>query len=154
MQPNFLSFMYLALAVAVGFAFLALICFLNSILSGWHLLSNRFCAQSEPCGQTLAAGPYFYTVYLRFWSHYSNVITLTTAEDALYLSVMFSFRAGHPTLRIPWKEIRFSQTKRFWWRYVVLTLGEEEKIPMRISMRMARNLGILDRVPASERTIS
>jgi hypothetical protein len=30
---------------------------------------------------------------------------------------------------------------------VVLTLGEQERIPMRISERMARKLGILERVP-------
>jgi hypothetical protein len=151
MQPAFQTFVYLSLFVAAGFAFLALICFLNSLLSGWHLLASRFCAQSEPYDQTLSAGPYFYTVYMRFWTHYSNIITLIAVEDALYLSVMFSFRVGHPPLRIPWNEIEFSQTRRFWWRYAVLTLGEEEKIPMRISMRLARKLGILDRFPKESR---
>jgi hypothetical protein len=61
--------------------------------------------------------------------------------------VIFFLRIGHPPLRIPWNEIQFSRTKYFWRRYVVLTLGDEEKIPMRISQRMAAKLGILDRVP-------
>jgi hypothetical protein len=72
---------------------------------------------------------------------------MRAAEDGLYLSVIFFLRIGHPPLRIPWNEIQFSRTKYFWRRYVVLTLGDEEKIPMRISQRMAAKLGILDRVP-------
>jgi hypothetical protein len=74
------------------------------------------------------------------------VIRLTAAEDALYLSVLLIFRIGHPPLRIPWKEITFSRTRRFWFRYVVLTLGEQERIPVRIPERMARKLGILERM--------
>ena len=84
---------------------------------------------------------------MRFWSHYSNVIRMTAADDALFLSVLFLFRVGHPPLRIPWKEIEISQTRRFFRNYVVLTLGEQQRIPMRISLRMARNLGILERLP-------
>ncbi|MGA3160229.1 MAG: hypothetical protein ABSC77_03355 [Terracidiphilus sp.] len=103
--------------------------------------------QSEPCGETKSAGPYFYTVYMRFWGHYSGIIRMTAASDALYLSVFFPFRIGHPPLCIPWKEITLSRTKRFWFRYVVLTLGDQEKIPMRIPERMARKLGILERIP-------
>jgi hypothetical protein len=76
---------------------------------------------------------------------------MIAAEDALYLSVLFPFRVGHPPLRIPWNEIKLSRTKRFWFRYVVLTLGNQEHIPMRISERMVRNLGILDRI-ANEST--
>lgn len=147
LQANYLTFVYLSLFVALGFACLALVCFLISVFSGWHSLSSRFWAQSEPYGETYSAGPYFYTVHMRYWVHYNNVVSITAATDALYLSVMFSFRVGHPPLRIPWNEIRLSRTRRLWWRYVVLTLGDQEHIPMRISQRMARNLGILDRIP-------
>jgi len=85
---------------------------------------------------------------MRFRVNYSSVIRLIAADDALYLSVLFLFRVGHPPLCIPWKEIQFGRTKFFWWRYVVLILGEQERIPMRISERMARKLGILERMPS------
>ena len=139
------------LATPVGFAvfFIALwcsICYLISFMSGWLTLARRFRSESDPFGDTRNAGPYFYTVYLRYWTHYSSVIRLTAAEDALYLSVLLIFRIGHPPLRIPWKEITFSRTRRFWFRYVVLTLGEQERIPVRIPERMARKLGILERM--------
>jgi hypothetical protein len=76
------------------------------------------------------------------------VVRLVAAGDALYASVLFPFRIGHPPLRIPWNEIKLGRTKCFWRTYIVLTLGSEEMIPMRISQRMARNLGILDRIAA------
>jgi hypothetical protein len=141
---------YLATPLGLIIFVLALwiaVCYLASFLSGWHALSKRFTRQSEPYGEVKTAGPAFYTVYMRFWSHYGGVIRLTAAQDALYLSVLFPFRIGHPPLRIPWNEIRIARTKFLWRKLIQLALGAEEQIPMRISQRMARNLGILDRVP-------
>lgn len=149
MQTGLDSFPLSALLVAILLV-LALwsgICFLISLLSGWHALSLRFRAQAEPYGDIKTAGPFFYAVYTRFWTHYSSVIRLCAAQDALYLSVLAPFRIGHPPLRIPWEEIRFTRTEYWRRRYVVLTLGAQEQIPFRISERMARNLGILDRFP-------
>jgi hypothetical protein len=141
-----------SLAAPLGFMvfFVALWCasgFFISFFTGWHSLGRRFKRESEPYGETKTAGPLFYTVYMRWWSHYSSVIRLTAGADALYASVLFLFRIGHPPLRIPWEEIQFSRTKFFFRSYLVLTLGNEEKIPMRISLRMARSLGIQDRCP-------
>ena len=124
-----------------------LVCLLIGSMSGWLALAARFRQQSDPCGETRTAGPWFYAVYMRFWTHYSSIVRITAAEDALYLSVLLLFRMGHSPLRIPWSEIRLSQTKYFWRRYVVLTLGLQESIPLRISERMARNLRILERFP-------
>jgi hypothetical protein len=121
--------------------------FLIGFVSGWFSLSRRFIKQSEPYGETRSAGPFFYGVCMRFWLSYNQVIRMTAAEDALYLSVFFLFRIGHPPLCIPWKEIQLGRTKFLWRRFVVLTLGNKEHIPMRISERMARNLGILERLP-------
>jgi hypothetical protein len=145
-SPNGLTAYWPILFLALGVTLMGFIGFLNSVISGWYSLSKRFHAQSEPYGDTRIAGPFFYTVYMRYWAHYSCIIRMIAAEDALYLSAHFGFRIGHPPLSIPWREIRLSRTNRFWRRYVVLTLGDQEKIPMRISERMARNLGILERL--------
>jgi hypothetical protein len=141
------------LATPYGFAifFVVLwcaVCFLIGFQSGWFALGRRFKRQSDPYGETKTAGPLFYTVYMRWWSHYSHVIRLTAASDALYASILLPFRIGHPPLRIPWDEIQFARTKFLFRSYIALTLGNEERILMRIPLRMARNLGILDRVPA------
>jgi hypothetical protein len=81
---------------------------------------------------------------MRLFAWYHGAIRLTAAQDALYLSVLFVFRIAHPPLRIPWKEIKIAKTES----YLDFTLGNEEKIPMRISERMAHNLGILERLPS------
>jgi hypothetical protein len=121
------------------------VCYLISVLSGWHALVRRFCAHTEAYGDAKSAGPFFYGVQMRFSSNYSSVIRLTAASDALFISILFPFRVGHPPLSIPWNEITFSKTIVLWRRYLVLTLGREEQIPMRISERMARELGVLER---------
>jgi hypothetical protein len=118
-----------------------------SILGGWFSLSRRFRAHATPYGETKSAGPLFYGVKMRFRVSYGNAIRLTAATDALYISILFLFRIGHPPLCIPWNEIQMRRTKFLWARYIVFTLGAQERIPMRISERMARKLGILDRVP-------
>jgi hypothetical protein len=119
-------------------------------MGGWFTLSGRFKRQSEPYGEIRTAGPFFYGVKMRFRVNYGNVIRMTAAEDALYLSILFLFRIGHPPLCIPWKEIKLGRTKFLWLRYAFLTLGDQEKIRIRISERMARNLGILDRLAKQE----
>lgn len=139
----FLAILVLALFFIV---FWCAFCFLISFMTGWFSLGRRFKRQSDPYGETKTAGPFFYTVSMG-WFGFSNFVRLTAASDAIYASVLFPFRVGHPPLRMPWEEIRFGWTKIFFRTYVVLTLGNEEKIPMRISERMARNLGILDRCP-------
>ena len=112
------------------------------------MLASRFSTTEQPFGDVKAAGPLFYGIYLRFWTHYRSVVRITAAHDVLYLSVLFLFRIGHPPLRIPWNEIRFSTTTYFLRRYMVLTLGTNEQIPLRISQRMARNLGLTERFSA------
>ena len=141
MPHNFLYYFWILFVVQWPFTFIFI-----SYVSGWHRLSSRFSTQLEPRGQTRSTGPFSYSVQMRF-TNYNFIIRITAAEDALYLSMFILLRIGHPTLRIPWNEIQFSRTKNSWGSYVVLTLGEQERIPMRISERMANKLGILERIP-------
>jgi hypothetical protein len=120
--------------------------FLVSILGGWHSLSKHFRAHEEPYGYVRSVGPFSYGVKMRIGMNYGNVVRIVASDNGLYFSVLFLFRIGHPSLSIPWNEIQLRRTKIMWWRFVVLTLGNEEQIPMRISERMARNLGILERI--------
>lgn len=144
--PNQLPPHFLLIVPILIVGIFCFISYLSSVLIGWHKLSKRFLTQTEPYGETRSAGHFPYTVYTRFWSHYSSIIRMTAADDALYLSVFFLLRIGHPPLRIPWTEIRIARTSCLWRQLILLTLGEQERIPMRISERMARKLGILDRL--------
>jgi hypothetical protein len=142
-----LSFSLLLLFLLLGVAWMGFICYLIGICSGWRKLAKRFSSDAEPYGTTQCAGPLFYSVQMRYRTNYSNAVRLTAADEALYLSVSLLFRVGHPALRIPWSEIQFGRAKLLWRRFVVLTLGAEERIPLRISERMARKLGIFERIP-------
>jgi len=123
--------------------------FFTSYISGWLLLSRSFTSGTLPQGDTQTAGPFLTRIYLRFWAQYGGVTRLTTVEDGLYLSVVLLFRVGHPPLRIPWNEISVGRTRYMFQRFVVLTLGRRQQIPMRITDSMALKLGILDRFPSA-----
>ena len=145
-SPNHLPAGLLLFLVALFAAVFSIAGFVSSMLAGWYALSKRFRALSEPCGPTKSAGPFAYGVKMR-WTNYANVVRLVAAEDALYISIVFPLRFSHPPLRVPWQEIKLGRTKVLWRRYVVLTLGDQERIPMRISEQMARKLGILEKLP-------
>ena len=99
--------------------------------------------EQEPDEDALVAGPLFRKVTMRSWGIYYWVIRMRSAKDALYLSMAFPFRIGHPPLRIPWDEITLSErTTLLGWR-MILTLGLEEQVPMRISARVASKLGLV-----------
>ena len=115
---------YAPVLLVLGIAgFWIAVCFIISVASGWFALSQQFTRQSEPCGEIRTVGPLFFTVYMRFWGHYSSVIRATATRDGLYLSVLFPFRAGHPPLAIPWEEIELG-TATFFWRKRPLVTGK------------------------------
>ena len=146
-SPDNLSLYFLPVFPVFFVAVWILAYLVISFVSGWHTLAKRFRAQSEPYGEVRSAGPFFYTVHMRFSVHYSSVIRMVAATNALYISVSLPFRFAHPQLCIPWEEIQMRRIRFLWLPYMVLTLGEQEHIPMRISQRMARKLGILERIP-------
>jgi hypothetical protein len=144
--PHYAPLLFAAFCVALFAVLWSVVSLVNSLLGGWRALSRRFGKRTEPRGEIRRAGPFLMGVYTRFWTDYSGLIRVTVAEDALYLSVLLPLRIGHPPLSIPWHEIQISTTRRFWQRFVVLTLGSEERIPLRISERIASRLGILEKL--------
>src|SRR5580698_9321043 len=99
--PHGLPFSLLTLVVLFAVLWCA-VSFLTSLMSGWFALSKRFRTQSEPYGDIRSAGPLFWTAHMRFMTHYSYILCITTDEEGLSLYVMFPFRIGHPPLHIPW----------------------------------------------------
>jgi hypothetical protein len=121
-------------------------CWLVAWGSGWRALGGRFSRQNEPCGQTRSAGGWFTRIYLRFWTKYTGAVRMVAAADGLYLSVFFLLRPGHPPLCIPWEQIRIQHTRKWLQNYVELTLGSQERIPLRFSERVARELELDERM--------
>jgi hypothetical protein len=145
---------YFAIAFPILFVLLWIgVCMLIAMMSGWHLLAGRFASTDKPSGDVRTAGPFFHTVYGRYWTKYNSVVRMTAARDALYLSVLAPFRAGHPPLRIPWAEIRVVPIERGLRRLVALSLGNKECVSFRAGPRMARKLGLEERMAVGTPTL-
>jgi len=124
-----------------------LILFISNQMDGWATLARRFRRTFEPTGEIRSTGTLFSAAYFRYWTNYSGALHLTSADDALYLSLKFLFRIGHPPLRIPWNEIQISTTGGLFRNYIVLSLGSAERIHLRISPDIAEKIGLIERFP-------
>ena len=116
----------------------------TSFLTGWHRLGRRYGKRQEPSGATRSIGGLLLSIYMRYWTHYSGIVKITAADNALYLSINILFRCGHPPLEIPWSEIRIATRRVMLRNYVELLLGRNAPIPLRLTERQARKLGLLD----------
>lgn len=114
--------------------------YLSSIASGWQSLIPRFASTSEYLGETLTIRRFPREICMRWGIDYTNVVQLAPDEDGLHLSAFLPFRIGHPPLLIPWREIHEKTVDGLWRSYVLLILGNTERIPMRISKRLANDL--------------
>jgi hypothetical protein len=100
-----------------------------SLAGGWHELSKRFRLDNPFDGITegMQSGR------MRFFGNSKNSLRLGADAEGLYLSVPALFRFMHPPLFVPWREIEIHHPKAWLFgEYVTLTLGNDERIPLRI----------------------
>ena len=49
---------------------------------------------------------------------YNNLLTVWILEEGVYLGTVFYFRSGHPSILIPWKDIKDVECERIlFWNY-------------------------------------
>ena len=134
--PSSLGFPFYSVLFFI--CFWCLITLLISAISGWMTLARKFRLENEFQGEKWR----FRTAYMRFLSHYSNVITIGSDRTGLYMSLFHLFRIGHPPLLIPWPEVTILQGEHFYFFFKTkkFFLGREERIPLRISASLAENL--------------
>lgn len=102
--------MILMVSIVVGapLAFVGLwvgVCSLLAAVGGWRKLATRYRGVG-PGPSTVSTTGILGTV------RYKGTLALGASPAGLDLSVMLLFRAGHPTLRIPWTDIRVEGEKR------------------------------------------
>ena len=113
------------------------VCFTLSRISGWALLANRFRADSRRPERTWA----WQSARMRWGCNYNRCLNFGADPSGLYLSIMFLFRIGLPSLLIPWPEITVWKRRSFlFFRFVELRLGREEQVPLLIRERLAEFL--------------
>ena len=128
-----------AFAVIFPIYFLCLWCLVAAIVSlvgGWFSLAKVYRTRVPFDGAKwrIQSGQ------MRWLANYNRVLTLGTSPEGLYLASMFLFRFMHPPLLIPWREIRVRRKKGWVFEYVILTLGHELAIPLRIRAKLAAKL--------------
>ena len=116
--------------------FWLLLCTLVSWIGGWTTLSRTYRTRTTFVGAnwTWERGQ------MRWGTRYNNALTLGVNPQGLYLAILFLYRFRHPPLLVPWMEIKVRRTSGWIFEYVILTLGHETAIPLKISKSLAARL--------------
>lgn len=102
---------------------------LMSAIGGWRRLARRYRAARLPEGRRIIRG----ATGMVGLSSYKRIMTVMVADDGLFLAVPWVFRIGHPTLFIPWHDIRQARRGRtFFWTYVGFEIGDPGIARMRL----------------------
>jgi len=123
---NFSRPEYLFIAV-IGF--FAVLFFLIGRISGWSKLANFYRFSGEFVGKQWR----FQSAQLRWYLGYNNCLTFGANESGLFVSLLFLFRVGHPSLFIPWGDITVNMKEGVWGKYAELRFRQAPTIPFRIS---------------------
>ena len=84
--------------------------------TGWRGIAAMYPAEDWPRGgYTLRAQSARIGA-----SSYSGVLTFIASEDGLYIRPMLLFRAGHPSIRIPWGAVERTEPAMLFGTRVVL----------------------------------
>jgi hypothetical protein len=138
MQPVLWHFLAIPFSVA---AWILLLAFLISKLSGWSLLAQRFRAGEPWSGESWS----WQSARFRGWCNYNRCLVFGANPEALYLSPMPLFRIFSPfsaPLRIPWNEIEVETGKVLfgWGETAQLRIGIQERVTLRIYGKLVGRL--------------
>jgi len=105
-------------------------------MSGWKELAEQYLWNGDPLPNEW-----------RWWRsaafgkcQYNNCLNLGVCSRGLLLRPMFIFSAGHPTLFIPWAEIKVNEVKTFFFSSTELTFRRCPKVKVRLGQKLARAL--------------
>lgn len=108
-----------------------------SRISGWALLARRFRAAEAWKGVSWS----WQSARFRGWFGYNNCLVVGADPQWLSMAMMSLFRLPlHPPLLIPWNEIEVETGKSWYGEWARLRIGNEERVTVRISGRLAEGL--------------
>jgi len=107
-----------------------------SWIGGWSALARVYRAQVPFVGTKWTRQ----SAQMRWLMNYNNVLTTGVNAQGLYLATMVLFRFRHPPLVIPWSDIKVRRRKGWIFEYVILTMGREIEIPLKIRKSLAEKL--------------
>jgi hypothetical protein len=107
-----------------------------SVIGGWFSLAKVYRTEVAFDGTKwrMQSGQ------MRWLANYNNGLTIGVSQLGLYLASMFLFRFMHPPLLVPWSEIKVRRKTGWVFEYVILTMGHDLAIPLRIRAKLAAKL--------------
>ncbi|MFZ0308816.1 MAG: hypothetical protein WCC89_20005 [Candidatus Sulfotelmatobacter sp.] len=107
-----------------------------SFIGGWFSLAKVYRSQAAFTGAKWR----MQSAQMRWLAGYNHVLTIGASPQGLYLASMFLFRFMHPPLLVPWSEIKVQRRKGWVFECVIVTMGHELAIPLRIRETLAAKL--------------
>jgi hypothetical protein len=130
----------IAIGLLIGCAYVLFWCGLSIVLArltGWTALARRYQASDGVAGRRW----HFQHANFRWCLSYSGALTVEANSRGLSISIWPIFRAGHPTLSIPWTAMRIEMRRSFWLgEYMELQFQELPGVYIRFSRRLARRI--------------
>lgn len=104
-----------------------LLCLLTARMSGWQRLAERYASDAPVEGERFRFASATFG-----WRgcpvNYGGAIFATAGPCMLALSVLFTFRPGHPRLAVPWSAIEHCErTRRFFGTWVAVRIAGLER---------------------------
>ncbi|MBI5526892.1 MAG: hypothetical protein HY897_11210 [Deltaproteobacteria bacterium] len=104
--PSHLVFLIPVAAFLVfGPAIWIFVCVVLSVLGGWRALAQVYRSTLPPSFPPPRNLWKFQSARFRWGTNYNGILTVGADDAGLHLSVFFLFKAGHPPLLIPWRDI-------------------------------------------------
>ncbi len=107
-----------------------------SLIGGWHELCGVYPAEQPFQGESWS----FQNVAVRFAVGYHNIVKIGANPEGLYLAVFPLFRAGHPPLFIPWRDISVRESKYLWVRVYKFGFRQVPSVPLRLRKELGEKI--------------
>jgi hypothetical protein len=99
-----------------------------SLLSGWRQLAGNYRFEGAFTGKRWR----FRSISMRWGAGYGSCVHIGADTRGLYLSILFLFRPGHPSLFIPWSDISVREVRYWGVRRWELRFKKCGTVPVRI----------------------
>jgi hypothetical protein len=108
-----------------------------SIVGGWSKLAQFYNSTDGIEGTEWR----FQCASTRFGVKYNRCLNITANGEGIRITMLFLFRAGHPPLFIPWRDISVKQETSFhFWKYTRFVFRKVPEVPLSISNKLAAKI--------------
>jgi hypothetical protein len=104
------------------------VCYLLSLLSGWHDLGRAYRYSGAFDGTRWR----FQSGQMRLLMGIHNALTVGVNSQGLYFAVFILFRVGNPPLLVPWNDVSTRACKFLFWRYFEFRFRQTPDVFLRL----------------------